>query len=311
MLSKKQMRRLIKSVYGTGNQFGDEIVTMYNRASRQIKVEITAFIQEKASYTGTPSKTDLEDVRGKLEQLAQNPALAPLVAVYATAVSLGHPNNGDVLNARLAIPMIKVAEQRHQQFATLRSEIPRDVARISRDQNQETPEMHPLPVDYSPKMASIERETPGNAYNAVNRDIQTTLSRIAAIAKQAAQSTDDNLNWAGMIDRVLTGKNTTAAGASGRAKSIIRTTACQELNRATIADFKARGVGKYRFYSLEAENTCQECSDMDYNVYDVADAEEGVNLPPMHPNCQCWIVEFEDEGELGDDQDTEQTDNEE
>ena len=34
---------------------------------------------------------------------------------------------------------------------------------------------------------------------------------------------------------------------------------------------------------------------MDGNVYDVEDAEEGVNLPPMHPSCQCWIVEYEDD----------------
>ena len=43
--------------------------------------------------------------------------------------------------------------------------------------------------------------------------------------------------------------------------------------------------------SLEAENSCVECTEIDGNTYDVDDAQEGVNLPPMHPNCQCWIVE--------------------
>ena len=54
---------------------------------------------------------------------------------------------------------------------------------------------------------------------------------------------------------------------------------------------KSDKVKKYKFVSLEAPNTCQDCADLDGNIYDVADAEEGVNFPLIHYNCQCTVIE--------------------
>ena len=96
-----------------------------------------------------------------------------------------------------------------------------------------------------------------------------------------------------MIDRILNGKNG-SGGSEAQTETIMRTQTCRELNNSTIADFQARGVEQYRFLSLEAVNSCQDCTELDGNVYNVEDAQEGVNLPPMHPNCQCWIEEVED-----------------
>ena len=52
MLSNKQMCQLIQKVYGASNQYGKEITRLYKRASRQIKAEISAFIQSKANWSG-------------------------------------------------------------------------------------------------------------------------------------------------------------------------------------------------------------------------------------------------------------------
>ena len=62
MLSRKQMRRLIRSVYGANTTYGKQINQLYRRANRQIKGEISAFIDSKVSWSGKPSKDDLEDV---------------------------------------------------------------------------------------------------------------------------------------------------------------------------------------------------------------------------------------------------------
>lgn len=296
MLSRKQMRRLIKSVYGAGNQYGKELDKLYARANRQIKGEISAFLLSEQDWSGKPSKDDLEDVRTELEQ-ANDDSVSSLVAGLLAAITLGHPTNGDVETARLSLPLINVAKKRHQQMQQMQSKVPQDVNKITHIQGQLTPELHRVPLNYNTmfqRQVSDSVTSRGNNSININRDIQQTMTRIRDIAKQASQSPKDDLNWSKMVDRALTGGKT-HGGASGRAKMMIRTSACQELNHATIADLRARDVKKYRFMSLESINSCQECTDLDGNVYDVEDAEEGVNLPPMHPNCQCWIVEFEDE----------------
>lgn len=298
MLSKKQMRRLIQSVYGNSSEEGKEIERLYARASRQIKGEISQFIAGQANWSGKPSKAALDDVRRQLEALALDGAISSMANVFLSSLNLGHPKNSDLETARIAVPLLGVAQQRQRQLVGMGKRILDAVAKITHTQHQETPTMHQVPINYDrmlQRQASDSVTQRQQVSDAINRDIMDTVDKIRQIAKEAANSPKDNLNWADQVERVLTGDKK-PGGASARAKMIIRTQACHELNRATIADFKARGVRQYRFLSLESINTCSRCSDMDYKVYEVADAQAGVNLPPMHPNCQCWIVEYGDEG---------------
>lgn len=297
MLSKKQMRCLIQSVYGNSSEEGKEIERLYARASRQIKGEISQFIAGQANWSGKPSKAALDDVRKQLEALALDGAISSMANVFLSSINLGHPKNSDLETARIAVPLLGVAQQRQRQLVGMGKRILNAVAKITHMQHQETPAMHRVPINYDrmlQRQASDSVTQRQQVSDAINRDIMDTVDKIRQIAKEAANSPKDNLNWADQVERVLTGGKKTG-GASARAKMIIRTQACHELNQATIADFKARGVRQYRFLSLESINTCSRCSDMDYKVYEVADAQAGVNLPPMHPNCQCWIVEYGDE----------------
>lgn len=292
------MRRLINSVYGSGNKYGKELERLYRRANRQIQGEISAFISSQANWSGKPSKDDLEDVRAELESVNSD-EVSSIVAGLLTSLTLGHPKNGDVETVRLALPLINVAKKQHEQIARIQRSTPQEVARISHVQNEATPQLHQLPYNYD---TMLQRQVSDSIRNRtqdttnINRNIQQTINRVRDVAKQASQSTDAHTDWAKKVERILTGGKT-HSGASGRAQMIIRTQACKELNNSTIADYKARGVKQYRFMSLEAINSCSECTGIDGNIYNVDDAEEGVNLPPMHPNCQCWIVEYEDTDE--------------
>lgn len=296
MLSRKQMRRLIRSVYGANTTYGKQIDQLYRRANRQIKGEISAFIDSKVSWSGKPSKDDLEDVRRQLIE-ANDDSVAPLIAVYLTSLTLGHPKNGDLETARVALPLVHVAKQMHRVMARQEQRVPQEVGRVSQEQHAITPTLHQIPLNYNTMLQrnvselASQRQSPASM---INRDIQNTVTSIKEIAKQASMTNEAGIDWAKKVDRILTG-NKSRGGASRKAQRIIRTESCRQLNGATISDFKARGVTKYRFLSLEAVNSCKECTDLDGNVYDVDDAQEGVNLPPMHPNCQCWIVEYEDE----------------
>ena len=294
MLSKKQQRRLISSTYGTSAQFIKQIKRMYRNADRQIKGEISAFLMSEVNWSAPAEKVDVEDAVAELKQF--NSSVAPLVAFYTSSLLLGHPKQSDLITARVAIPMIKVGQSLYGMIQHNGEKIPNDVSKISKGQAVNTPLLHQIPYNYDVMMQkSVSRtitQREGIGDN-INRNIHQTVTKISNVCQRASQDTDAQHNYAKDVDRILTGKDG-SGGASGQAEMIMRTQTCHELNQATVADFKARGVAKYRFLSLEASNSCPDCTAIDGNAYNMDDAQEGVNLPPMHPNCQCWIEEVED-----------------
>lgn len=50
------------------------------------------------------------------------------------------------------------------------------------------------------------------------------------------------------------------------------------------------GITRYRFVAALSERTCVTCGDLDGKVFEVEDAVEGKNYPPIHPNCRCATV---------------------
>lgn len=38
-----------------------------------------------------------------------------------------------------------------------------------------------------------------------------------------------------------------------------------------------------------ADSTCDDCAALNGQIFDISNAEEGVNLPPIHPNCRCVV----------------------
>ena len=294
MLSKKQQRRLIRSTYGTSAQFIKAIKRMYRSADRQIKGEISSFLADEVNWSAPAQKDDIQDAMDELKGF--DSSVAPLVAFYTSSLVLGHPKQSDVLTTRVAVPLIKVGQSMHQMMKHNGEKIPNDVSKISKEQAVQTPQLHQIPYNYNIELqqnsSQVIVQHKGIADN-INRNIHQAITRIREVCQRASQDTDAKHDYAKDVDRILTGKDG-SGGASAQAEMIMRTQTCHELNQATTADFKARGVPKYRFLSLEAVNSCEDCTSIDGNVYDVEDAQEGVNLPPMHPNCQCWIEEVED-----------------
>lgn len=298
MLSKKQQRRLIRSTYGTAAQFIEAVKRMYRNADRQIKGEISAFLMSEANWSAPAQKADVEDAVAELKQF--DSSVAPLAAFYTSSLLLGHPKQSDLVAARIAIPMIKVGQSMNQMLKHSGDKIQRDVGKISKEQAVQTPGLHQIPYNYDAEIDAKIKELVSEGISQrqggsgdINRLIRQSIDRIKIICQRASQDTDAKHDYAKDVERVITGKNG-KGGASARSEMIMRTQTCRELNKATIADFWARGVKKYRFLSLEAVNSCKDCTSIDDNVYDVSHAQEGVNLPPMHPNCQCWISEVED-----------------
>lgn len=71
---------------------------------------------------------------------------------------------------------------------------------------------------------------------------------------------------------------------------LIRTEMNRVQNEALIAAYKENGVSKYEYVAILDERTSEICEYLDGRQFYVDEAEPGVNLPPMHPNCRSSTI---------------------
>lgn len=81
------------------------------------------------------------------------------------------------------------------------------------------------------------------------------------------------------------------------AERLIRTEVNHFNNEADAMAYEEMGVDKYVFVATLDSRTSEICQSMDNKVFNVKDKEEGVNFPPLHPNCRSktrgYLEEFE------------------
>lgn len=70
------------------------------------------------------------------------------------------------------------------------------------------------------------------------------------------------------------------------AERIIRTETTYISNAAEIESYKECGIDKYVFIATLDLRTSKACRENDKKIFNVKDAETGVNLPPLHPYCR-------------------------
>lgn len=71
---------------------------------------------------------------------------------------------------------------------------------------------------------------------------------------------------------------------------LIRTEMNRVQNQAILAAYKANGVLKYEYVAIMDERTSEICESLNGREFLVSEAEPGVNLPPMHPNCRSSTI---------------------
>ena len=60
-------------------------------------------------------------------------------------------------------------------------------------------------------------------------------------------------------------------------------------NSVKKSDYKESGIEEYQFLGGTEHSGSCTCSELNGRVFRVDEAEPGVNLPPIHPNCLCII----------------------
>lgn len=79
------------------------------------------------------------------------------------------------------------------------------------------------------------------------------------------------------------------------ATRLVRTEANRAYNAAELHSYEETEVEKYAFLATLDRRTCVVCGRLDGKVFQVAEAKEGINYPPMHPNDRCTTVAYFDE----------------
>lgn len=70
------------------------------------------------------------------------------------------------------------------------------------------------------------------------------------------------------------------------AERLVRTECSYFSHQGELASYKELGIQKYRFLG----GGCDICQELNGKSFLLTDAEVGLNLPPIHPNCKCTIV---------------------
>lgn len=68
---------------------------------------------------------------------------------------------------------------------------------------------------------------------------------------------------------------------------LLYTEGTRMFNRANSEAFAEVGINQYRYCSAGDNRVCGDCKALEGNVYDISEASEGTNYPPMHPWCRC------------------------
>lgn len=68
---------------------------------------------------------------------------------------------------------------------------------------------------------------------------------------------------------------------------LLYTEGTRMFNRANSEAFAEVGINQYRYCTAGDNRVCSDCKALDGKVYDISEASEGTNYPPMHPWCRC------------------------
>ena len=68
---------------------------------------------------------------------------------------------------------------------------------------------------------------------------------------------------------------------------LLYTEGTRMFNRANSEAFAEAGINQYRYCTAGDNRVCSDCKALEGNVYDISEARDGINYPPMHPWCRC------------------------
>lgn len=78
--------------------------------------------------------------------------------------------------------------------------------------------------------------------------------------------------------------------ARSNATRLVRTETNYFENKSELESYKELGIEEFQFLATLDERTSDICRSMDHEKFKVKEAEQGKNVPPLHPYCRSTIV---------------------
>lgn len=63
-------------------------------------------------------------------------------------------------------------------------------------------------------------------------------------------------------------------------------------NRDNAKSYMKNGTKKYRFLATLDNRTCSQCGQLDGMVFNISEAKQNVNYPPLHKGCRCTTTAY-------------------
>ncbi|MEA4922316.1 MAG: minor capsid protein [Eubacteriaceae bacterium] len=79
------------------------------------------------------------------------------------------------------------------------------------------------------------------------------------------------------------------------ARRLVQTEAAHFASAADLQSYKDCSMEKYQYLATLDSSTSEICADMDGQVFELKDFEEGMTAPPMHPNCRSTTIPYFDD----------------
>lgn len=107
----------------------------------------------------------------------------------------------------------------------------------------------------------------------------------------------------GLIDCVTAGKSHTHlkkelmhrfAVSQSDANRLARTELSYIQNQAAVRGYMEAGYTHYKFITAIDKRMCDECGSLNGRIFSFDEAQPGVNLPPIHPNCRSNIIGYKE-----------------
>lgn len=115
-------------------------------------------------------------------------------------------------------------------------------------------------------------------------NLQTILTQAIA----TGQSQDKTVRQ--ILERY--GTRGSAKQAYYNAQRLIRTETNYFQNQSELDAYKEMGIEKYKYLATLDLRTSEICREMDGKIFNVKDKKQGLNAPPMHPNCRSTTTPY-------------------
>lgn len=300
-LTEKQAIAIAQAIYGKQDERVKQIEKLYKNTQSNVIDMIAAFIASNSNWNGKASPDEVANFLSNLKDTFINAGKDDQSTIKTAFKGNSLKTNGDVLTAKITQSFIKQMVAQKLQLSVSTQNIPdvvnsknyKSAKKKINTYNRKSKRSMGIDsiLQRTARNAVLDRHVDSDMFNSINKQTLQTIRKVRDVAERAAKSPKDSLNWQKEIANILTGGHKATNGQMGRAAGMIRTATAQALNRTRLEKLKSDKVKKYKFVSLEAPNTCQDCADLDGNIYNVEDAEEGVNFPLIHYNCQCTVIE--------------------